>query len=185
MTLHILTGNLVAAAVLGSSVLTCSGPQSTKPTFPAPMDFEQVDIGELPDRWAVTTPGWEGRVVADATGKNKFLLLTHMADQGPGFGNFMTRIKGRHVAGKTVEIKARLQAVTSDSQAQMWARVDRVDDQRGFFDNMDDRPVMPGDWKTVSMRFDVAKDAEALCFGFINVGRGEIAVDDIDLRILD
>jgi hypothetical protein len=53
------------------------------------------------------------------------------------------------------------------ARVQMWLRVDRTGDAMGFFDNMDDRPVVGGGWQDVEIRGLVADDAHRIAFGFL------------------
>jgi hypothetical protein len=52
----------------------------------------------------------------------------------------------------------------------------------GFFDNMSDRPIQETAWRFYEIVGDVAEDAEAIAFGVMLMGRGEVFVDSASLE---
>lgn len=62
----------------------------------------------------------------------------------------------------------------------IWLRVDRGG-QRGFFDNMNDRPVTSVGWTTAEIVGDVAPDATQIAFGAVMSGGGTVWYDDLEL----
>lgn len=70
------------------------------------------------------------------------------------------------------KIKFRLQADvkvvgTGDDQvrAALWVRVDNAPGERGFFDNMHDRPITSSAWKTYTIEGYIDENARAINFG--------------------
>jgi hypothetical protein len=89
-------------------------------------------------------------------------------------------------AGKTVKMSAWVKAVTrgSNSQAQLWLRVDRSSG-RGFFDNMSDRPIRTAEWAEYTIAGPLAADARRVAFGALVSGKGEFIVDGFRLSVTD
>ena len=85
--------------------------------------------------------------------------------------------------GKKVRFRASVRA--EEGQAQLWLRVDRQGDERGFFDNMGDRPIRDAAWKPYEIVGEVADDAVSLNFGMILVGTGRAWIDGVSLEVVD
>ena len=66
----------------------------------------------------------------------------------------------------------------------MLFRSDRERDQRGFFDNMNDRPVTLDEWQYYEIVGDVEEDAAVLNIGMILLGKGKAWLDDVSLEDL-
>jgi hypothetical protein len=88
--------------------------------------------------------------------------------------------------GKTVRLRAwmRVDPELPDDHGQMYLIVSRVDRRRGFFDNMDDRPVRSGQWTQCEIVGDVARDAQFIEFGFMSFGRGRVWVDSVSFDVV-
>ncbi|MDH4196534.1 MAG: peptidase S41, partial [Candidatus Aminicenantes bacterium] len=93
-------------------------------------------------------------------------------------------IDARPFRGREVRLRAFLRTDVRGlaSQAQLWLRVDRPGGQRGFFDNMFDRPVRTRAWTEVEIKGPVAEDAERIFFGAILNGQGGLWLDDVRLE---
>jgi C-terminal processing protease CtpA/Prc len=86
--------------------------------------------------------------------------------------------------GKRIKLRAYVRAeVTGGNQAQLWLRVDRLGDQRGFFDNMADRPITASDWQLYEIEGPIADDARAIAFGGFLVVEGSAWIDDVELLV--
>jgi hypothetical protein len=150
-----------------------------------PMYFERIELGKLARRWVVTTPGYTAEVVEwDKASGKRSAYLRHIGDATAGFGNLMSSVKGESLAGKTIEFTAMVRNLNSAS-AQLWMRVDRMNGRTGAFDNMDDRGIRVGGWEKAAIRLKIDKDAKAVMFGVMANTKGDILVDDIQLRIID
>jgi C-terminal processing protease CtpA/Prc len=66
----------------------------------------------------------------------------------------------------------------------MWMRVDRPGGVMGFFDNMNDRPILSAQWNYYEIVGDVEEDAHGLSFGVMSFGKGSVWVDDVSIEIL-
>ncbi|MGY3792337.1 mycothiol transferase [Aquimarina sp. 433] len=67
--------------------------------------------------------------------------------------------------------------------AALWARVDNVNGESGFFDNMLDRPATSNEWKTYTIEGEIDKNAETINFGGLCLNNGKYYFDDIRLLI--
>jgi C-terminal processing protease CtpA/Prc len=82
-----------------------------------------------------------------------------------------------------LEAAVRAGVTGSGNHANLWLRVDRPDQQRGFFDNMMDRPIADDHWRTYTIEGTVAPDAERVVFGGMLVGSGAAWFDAFRLRV--
>jgi predicted Zn-dependent protease len=84
--------------------------------------------------------------------------------------------------GKGIRYQA---AVRAEGHAQLWVRIDRKDEQLGFFDNMEDRPITVDKWRDYKIVGNVADDAERINFGIMLLGDGKTWIDDVKVEIID
>jgi len=70
-----------------------------------------------------------------------------------------------------------------NGQGQIWVRVDREINDRGFFNNMDDRPVKSKEWKPYEIAETIYVDAKGFVSGAFLVGEGKVWVDNFTLEI--
>jgi C-terminal processing protease CtpA/Prc len=85
--------------------------------------------------------------------------------------------------GKQIKMKAAVKV--DEGQGQLWLRVDRPRRQLGFFDNMDERPVRPGDWQDYEITGRVANDAERIYYGGFLIRQGRIWLDNFRIYVKD
>ncbi len=102
-----------------------------------------------------------------------------------GMGNVVRSVDAVPFSGRRVRLRAFVRAEVSGSQnrAQMWLRVDREGNQRGFFDNMGDRPISSNEWQQYEIVGEVATDATDLVFGCFFLGAGTMWLDDVELAV--
>jgi hypothetical protein len=88
--------------------------------------------------------------------------------------------------GATVRLRAwlRVEPAGPDDHAQMWLSVDRQNHGRGFYDNMDDRPVRSSEWTQCEIVGTIHEDATFIDIGVMSIGRGRVWVDSVSLEIL-
>ncbi len=108
--------------------------------------FEEGAVGEAPPGWALTTPGSVARVVEDDPKEGTRCLRVGPGGdaKGPGVAVLLQAIDAKPYRGKAVKFRAAVrvdEAKEGEGRAQLWMRVDRAGGRRGFFDNMNDRPV--------------------------------------------
>jgi len=100
------------------------------------------------------------------------------------FGTVTQAVDAAAWRGRSIRLTARVRAdVTgAGNQGQLWLRVDRSDNQRGFFDNMADRPITSAQWATCRIEGHVADDATQIFLGCLLSGAGKVWVDDVRLE---
>jgi len=106
---------------------------------------------------------------------------------GASFGTVTQRIEAGEFRGRRIKLMASVRAEVSgvSNRGQMWLRVDRLDKQLGFFDNMDDRPIRSPEWQNYEIEGEVAEDATNILFGCFLRGKGRVWVDDFELMVAD
>lgn len=67
--------------------------------------------------------------------------------------------------------------------AGVWASVHTKDDERGFFDNMGDRPVKINDWKSYTVEGTIDNNSKTLYFGGLCSYNGKFYFDKFELLI--
>ena len=68
------------------------------------------------------------------------------------------------------------------SNARLWARVDKKKGI-GFFDNMDNRPIVSDEWREYVVEGPIAKDAMLLLVGGLYMGTGKYYFDHFSLEV--
>ncbi len=88
--------------------------------------------------------------------------------------------------GARVRLRAWLRVEPSgpDDHAQMWLSVDRQNHGRGFYDNMDDRPVRSSEWTPCEIVGTIQEDATFIDIGVMSIGRGRVWVDSVSFEVL-
>jgi hypothetical protein len=154
--------------------------------LPATGSDEEIDLEALPVvAWQYL--GFGG----DANPQSAYSRARSNRPTGPSseiqpFGTASQALTAMDYRGQEVRLRCSLRADVSGfgNQAQAWLRVDRPDRQRGFFDNMSDRPVRTDTWQDVEIRGRVADDATMIAFGVFLAGRGTAWADDLVLEVL-
>jgi len=168
-----------------------SRPARALPEKPSNLDFEAESVEGAPPGWFSPTVEGGYRVTveeaAPAEGK-RCVRLDREGDRRKSmpFGNLMQSINAVALRGKKVRFKASVRSeVEGSSTAQLWMRVDREGTERGFFDNMQDRPIRDPEWKPYEIVGEVAEDATSLNFGLILVGTGRVWIDDVHVGAVE
>jgi hypothetical protein len=89
---------------------------------------------------------------------------------------------------KKFKVIAHVKVDTEDEKtwAGIWARVDNKPDQgRGFFDNMQNRPIKSDNWDTYTVQGVIDAKSEKLVFGGICSNNGNFFYDAFELYIED
>jgi C-terminal processing protease CtpA/Prc len=154
---------------------------------PFNLDFEEGVVGQVPSGWiSPTTPNYAAELSEDSPKSGRRSVLLHDTPAGTTaiqFGNLMQAIDAAPFRGRRVRLRAAVRTESS-ARAQLWMRVDRVGDQRGFFDNMQDRPITIGEWRYYEIVGDVDEDAAVLTVGMILIGKGKAWLDDVSITDL-
>ena len=148
---------------------------------PVNLDFEQGTLGQVPDGWRCpTTITFGAELTAEKPKSGKYaavLFSKQTTAAGSPFGNLMQGIDATPFRGKRVRFRASVRTEGEEGRAQLWMRVDRAGNKRGFFDNMGDRPITASEWREYEIIGDVDEDAEVLNFGMILLGKGKAWLD--------
>lgn len=134
--------------------------------------------------WIVTTPGWSAELSPRAkhTGERGALMAVQDGSKA-AFGILLRNVDVAPYAGKRIAFRSMVR-VTGEGQAQPWLRVDRPNNMMGAFDNMHDRPILPGTWTSATIEADVHADATGIVLGFMGFGSAEVSVDDVVIEVL-
>jgi len=162
-------------------------------SIPGPLNlkFDQGIEGKLPPAWFVPALPNEADQWAQITrrgcraaGSCAVVLIPQNAPVP--VGNLMQSFSAKAYRGKTVRLRAwlRLEAADPGDRAQMWLGVDRAKEQKGFFDNMSDRPVRSAQWTHCEIVTRVETDATFLKFGVMSIGKGRVWVDDVSFETI-
>jgi hypothetical protein len=113
---------------------------------------------------------------------NRALVSAETID---GFVSVMQALPGESLRGKTIRLRAFARAATRDanSAAALWLRVDRPNQQMGFFDNMADRPIREPEWREYTIEGLVADDAIGVAFGVMASGAVTADFDRTELSM--
>jgi hypothetical protein len=94
--------------------------------------------------------GYAAQLTEDHASQGKRCALLSgepLKGQAFAFGNLMQSVDATPYRGQRVRFRAavRAEVAVPGNQAQLWLRVDRKEGMTGFFDNMQDRPIIaPG-----------------------------------------
>lgn len=103
------------------------------------------------------------------------------------FGNLLQATDAAPYRGKRVRYRAwvRTQLAPGMNRAGIWLRVDRAEGRRGFFDNMEARPILgTTGWRAYEIVGDVAPDAQTVQFGMLLVGAGQAWLDEASFEVI-
>lgn len=149
-------------------------------------DFEAGEAGKAPEGWFVPTAGYRAEVTEETPGQGKrSARIAPAGGERAAFGNLMQSIDAAAYRGKKVRLRAAVRVEGGESgRAQLWLREDRTSEQRGFFDNMGDRPIRGGDWGYYTIEGSIRDDAASLNFGLMVLGGATAWLDDVTLEVL-
>lgn len=99
--------------------------------------------------------------------------------------SFVQTINVETKSPRKFKLEGAIKVVTDDkfAEAGLWARVDNKDKSDGFFDNMGDRPVKAGDWKTYAVEGTIDSKSKSLSFGGLCQFNGSFYFDNFKLAI--
>jgi hypothetical protein len=102
-----------------------------------------------------------------------------------GFATVMQTVPAQDLRGRTIRLRGLVRATSrkSTAGAALWLRVDRPNQQMGFFDNMGNRPIRDPDWKEYAIEGPVAEDATSVAFGVMAYGGVTADFETISLAV--
>ncbi len=65
----------------------------------------------------------------------------------------------------------------------IWARIDTKNEEDGFFDNMQDRPVLSSEWQNYEINGYIDQNSASLVFGGLCISNGKFYFDNFELFI--
>lgn len=104
-----------------------------------------------------------------------------------GFGTLMQKIPADEYRGKRIRLSGFMKAEGVKDWAGFWLRVEGKKGRRLLaFDNMMRRPIRgtQNDWTQYRLVLDVAEEAEAVAYGFLLNGVGQIWADGFELEVV-
>lgn len=101
--------------------------------------------------------------------------------EGAPFAALWQSLDATAYRGMRVRLRGHLRTA-GHAQGQLWLRVDRGD-AVGFFDNMDDHPVVGASWAAAEVIGTVDADATRIVFGPLMSGGGIAWYDDVELAM--
>jgi Peptidase family S41 len=117
---------------------------------------------------------------------NRALVMGATID---GFATVMQTVPALSLRGRTIRlrglVRAEPSAADSANGAALWLRVDRPNQQMGFFDNMGNRPIRSPDWRQYEIEGAVADDATSVAFGAMCGGAITAEFEAIGLAVRD
>ena len=145
------------------------------------LGFEAGALGQRPAGWFVPTDGWSAELSHEraAQGSTSAKRNLTAASTEPS-GDLMRSLNAAPYRGRHVTLRAKV-FVQGEGRSQMWLRVDRENGRMGAFDNMADRPILPGEWKDALIEADVEYDAKALNLGFMALDAATVFIDAVSL----
>ena len=151
--------------------------------------FADGEVGKPPRGWII--PGALAAssfrvltVDAGCAAEPRCVLMEGTPPPPLPFGNLMQTIPAAGYHGKKVEMRARIRVEGPETQAQMWLRLDGKAYDLVSLDNMQNRPVKPGDWTEVSIAAVVPARTVAFVFGVFKTGSGKAWVEDVRLQVV-
>ena len=147
---------------------------------------EPINISDQYDTLKVVTWQHLGVGLGSSSGIYKSTRLNReklVNGSQTGFGTITQTIEAGPFRGKEIRMTASVRSEVSGSgnTGQLWLRVDRENNQAGFLDNMNDRPILLDTWNEYEITGVVAVDATKILFGCFLSGLGKVWVDDFKL----
>jgi hypothetical protein len=139
---------------------------------------------KLPPPWIVTGAGAAkyaaGIDQADGVRGAKFIRST--TDDATTWGALSQGISAQNYLGQRIRFSARVRTDGVTGWAGLWMRVDRAGRPVAFY-NSADKPIKGStDWQERSVVLDVPNDADAIVFGVIDNGKGQVWIDSLALE---
>ncbi len=147
-------------------------------------------ILEPADTTGLALVAWQHKGVGLGNrGPYRSIRLNRSADppSPSSFSMVMKRIDATPHQGMQIRLRAavRTQVEGAGNAGRLLLRVDRANGERGFFDNMQDRPITDSTWTTYDITGEVADDAEQIYFGGLLTGQGTARMDAFQLQVRD
>jgi hypothetical protein len=156
-------------------------------TGPNSLDFHTSTVGDAPPGWGHTND-FAARVIDEGCAKpdRRCVVFEYKGTGAPKFGSLSQSFAADDLRNKRVKFSAAVKVDQDrDCQAQIWFRTDLPGNQRGFFYNMDDRPIKSTEWKDYEFAAEVEEDAARVNLGLILTGKCKAYLSDPKVEILE
>jgi Peptidase family S41 len=149
---------------------------------PGPRDKSLVAWRYLGAGIDASTQGQQGPYGAKRT--NRAIKLPPVVD---GVVTLTQMMPAEPMRGKTIRLRGSVRAVSGGpaAGAALWLRIDRPNQQMGFFDNMMNRLIRDPSWREYAIEGPVAEDATNVAFGAIIAGALTADFDAIAVEVKD
>src|SRR6188508_2882047 len=136
--------------------------------------------------WRYTGPGGISLAASPYTAGRTNRAVAAAPVDPTAFTAYAQVMQAAPYQGKTIRLRARVRVTNPDAGAAgLWLRVDRPNNARGFFDNMQGRPVQSAEWREYEIQGPVAGDAISIVGGLLTNGAVTAEYDDFELAVLD
>ncbi len=148
---------------------------------PRNLAFEKGEPGKVPPGWFSHSAEWtrtgcRGRACVVVSGPSD--------PSDVGAGAISQTFAATAYRGRAIRLRAWLRVEAADplDRAQMWIRVERVNRQTGFFNDMPDRPARSASWTRYEIAGEVDDDAQSLTFGVMVSGNARVWIDGVSFE---
>ncbi|CAH8768008.1 helix-turn-helix transcriptional regulator [Paenibacillus dendritiformis] len=119
-------------------------------------------------------------------GKASGTLRGDAAAKPDGFGTLMQMFDAGQYRGRRIRLNGFMKSEQVKKHAGMWMRVDGPEELVLAFDNMTARPIQgTTGWALYTIVLDVSEQAEAIAFGVLLSGPGQIWIDGLRFEEVD
>lgn len=145
---------------------------------------------EIPNGWikaGSAATKYEAGIMKDKTIGSKVAFLRSVDDSIKGFGTLMQQCKADVYKGLRLKMTGIMRCEYVTERAGFWLRIDQEGTTTPLgFDNMSKQPVSGNTgWARYEIVLDVPHNADAIAFGALLMGNGQLWVDDIKFEVVD
>ncbi len=160
---------------------------------PFNLDFEEGSRRGMPSGWYMPTfsekNNYNSEISSENPASGKYCLKLYI-DSVPSqdiYGSVMQSIDAEPYRGKKIRFRAavRVELKGDSSTGHLWVRAHRKDDQNGFFDMMEDRPIVLGNWEFYEITGEIDENADKINFGLMLKGAGKAWIDAASFEIFN
>ena len=158
---------------------------------PRNLDFREGVPGKVPPGWFAPSLPKDANYLAELrhAGCRSTIgcVVVLVPSNAPHpISHLMQSFSAAPYRGATMRLRAwlRLEAAQPDDRAQMWLSVDRENHRRGFFDNMDNRPVRSAEWTRCEIVGRIDDDAKFIDIGIMSIGSGRVWGDNVSFEVV-
>jgi len=182
---------ILPAVVLLSLALDVRAQVRVPPTTrPVNLELRQGEVGQVPSGWTLPESAAKASYVAELTndgphGMHAALLRNTGSTKPTTFGNLMQTVDAAAFRGKLIHFAAdvRTAELKGDSSGRLWVRVDREGGKPGVLDYGPDSRITAAEWKHCDVVVEVPTDAEAVSFGVLLTGLGNVWLGPASLDV--